>query len=153
MEIYLVQHGEAKPEEEDTERPLSPRGMKETSDIAKKLSFVIQRIPNKIFHSPKLRARQTAEILAKSLNCKTGEIEGLKPLDDPSIIKDKLSSLDSSGTYFFVGHLPNLEKLSSLLLYGTSGKPFVAFRNSAPLCITHRDGTWKLKYYFLPELL
>ncbi|MFP3950330.1 MAG: phosphohistidine phosphatase SixA [Candidatus Micrarchaeia archaeon] len=153
MEIYLMQHGEAKPEEEDSERPLSPRGMKETEEIAKKLSFVIRRVPNKIFHSPKLRARQTAEILAKSLNCKREEIKGLEPLDDPAIIKDKLSSLDATGAYFFVGHLPNLGKLSSLLLYGTSGKPFVAFRNSAPLCITHRDGAWKLKYYLLPELL
>jgi phosphohistidine phosphatase SixA len=54
MRLYLVQHGEAKPEAEDPERPLTVRGEEETrkvSDAAKRLGIR----PSKIYHSGKKR--------------------------------------------------------------------------------------------------
>jgi phosphohistidine phosphatase SixA len=35
MKLYLIQHGEAKPEVEDPERPLTARGEKEVAKVSK----------------------------------------------------------------------------------------------------------------------
>jgi len=62
MRLYLVQHGEAKREEEDPSRPLTENGRREVEIVAKFLSEAGIKI-DKILHSGKLRAAQTAEIL------------------------------------------------------------------------------------------
>jgi len=152
MQIFLIQHGDAKPEIEDPERPLSKLGIKETKAIAKKLKE-LQVKPTKIFHSPKLRAKQTAEILASTLNSKAEETQGLKPKDNPQTIKNKISELKDHGTYFFVGHLPNIELLAALLVTDVSEPPIHISRYSSPLCLENPKGIWRIKFYLLPELL
>ena len=64
MKIYLVRHGEAVPEEVDSEKPLSPQGRENIEKIARFLgqkSFPLSLI----LHSQKLRAKQTAEIMGQ----------------------------------------------------------------------------------------
>ena len=54
MRLFLMQHGEAKPEAEDPERSLTVRGEDET----KKISGAAKRLgirPSKIYHSGKER--------------------------------------------------------------------------------------------------
>ena len=152
MQIYLMQHGDAKPEDEDSERPLSETGREETKAIAAKLKD-LNRKPSKIFHSPKLRAKQSAEILASTLGSEAEETKGLKPKDNPEIIKEKLSLLENTKTYFFVGHLPHIERLAALLVRGTDEPPVHTSRYSAPLCLENTEGNWRIKFYLLPELL
>ena len=152
MQIYLIQHGDAKSEEEDPERPLSETGIQETKAIAAKLQQLGTK-PTRIFHSPKLRARQTAGIFASALNAPAEEIEGLKPMDDPSIIQEKLSTLEETGTYLFVGHLPHMEKLAALLLTGSPEPPIHISRYSSPLCLENTEGNWQIKFFLLPELI
>jgi len=147
-----MQHGDAKPESEDPERPLSAVGKKETTKIAKKLAK-LQVKPTMIYHSPKLRAKQTAEILAKALGAKTEETPGLKPKDSPQTIKNKISELKEHGTYFFVGHLPNIELVAALLVTDVSEPPIHISRYSAPLCLENPEKIWRIKFYLLPELL
>jgi phosphohistidine phosphatase len=55
MDLYLVQHAEAKSEQEDPLRPLSAKGR---DDITRVAAYLAQlNIPvTKIFHSTKLRA-------------------------------------------------------------------------------------------------
>jgi len=134
MQIYLIQHGDAKPEEEDPERPLSNTGMEETKAIAAKLKELSIK-PAKIFHSPKLRARQTAELLASALGSVAEETEGLKPKDNPQTIIGKIGTLEETGTYMFVGHLPHLELLSALFAYRKNQAPnphFQVFCSALP---------------------
>jgi phosphohistidine phosphatase len=152
MQIYLIQHGDAKPEDESSERPLSETGTQETRSIAAKLRQLNIK-PTKIFHSPKLRARQTAEIFASSLGATTEEAEGLKPMDCPSIIQEMLKTLGNTGNYFFVGHLPHMEKLAALLITGSQAFPIHLSRYSAPLCLEQTEGRWRIKFYLIPELL
>ena len=64
MRIYLVQHGEAKKENEDPLRPLTEEGIKNAEKVASYLAKLNLKI-KKIFHSGKLRAKQTAEIYGK----------------------------------------------------------------------------------------
>ena len=83
MEVYLVQHGEAKPKEEDANRPLTSRGRREVSLVSSYVAGIGIRVAQ-IFHSGKLRARETAQIFAEQLHLEDQikEIENLNPLAD-----------------------------------------------------------------------
>ena len=66
MHLYLVQHGEAAPETVDPARPLTPNGRKDIETLSAFLSECgvdAQRVIN----SGKLRARDSAEILAGAI--------------------------------------------------------------------------------------
>jgi len=67
MKVYLVQHGEAKAEVEDTLRPLTDRGRAEVERVAA-LARKLEIRPSQILHSGKLRAKQTDK-LASLLLC------------------------------------------------------------------------------------
>ena len=63
MNLYLIRHGEAKHESDDSARPLSAQGREEIARLATHLVRSGVRIAE-IQHSPKLRAAQTAAILS-----------------------------------------------------------------------------------------
>ena len=67
MELFLVQHGHAMAKTDDPLRPLTPDGAEAVERIgvwAHEASLSIRQI----LHSGKLRAEQTAQILANHLN-------------------------------------------------------------------------------------
>jgi phosphohistidine phosphatase SixA len=66
MRAYLVQHGEAHPEEVSPERELTPRGRSDVERVATLLANGGVRVA-KVYHSGKTRARQTAELFARRL--------------------------------------------------------------------------------------
>ena len=80
MRLYLMQHGEAKSEAEDPERPLTFKGEEET----RKISAAAKRLgigPSRIYHSGKKRAEQTAGSIAKALDLPAQLAQGLNPND------------------------------------------------------------------------
>lgn len=113
MLIYLVRHGEAVPAEADPSRPLSEKGRSEVEATAKQLLAEGAQV-SEIWHSSKLRARQTAEIIARVLNV-TNVIEkkGLKPDDPATPIAELLRQTDK--IILIAGHLPFIPKLVQLL--------------------------------------
>lgn len=80
-----MQHGEAKPKEEDANRPLTSRGRREVSLVSSYVAGIGIRVAQ-IFHSGKLRARETAQIFAEQLHLEDQikEIENLNPLAELS---------------------------------------------------------------------
>ncbi len=83
MLVYLVRHGEAVPDNVDPARPLSEKGRAEVEETAKQLLADGAKV-DEIWHSGKLRAKQTAEIIARVLGVeKVLEKPGLKPDDPP----------------------------------------------------------------------
>ena len=66
MHIYLVQHGAAVPKDENPEKPLSDSGR---DDIKKMASFLARSHVSaaRVIHSGKLRALETALLLAEVL--------------------------------------------------------------------------------------
>ncbi|MCK4475905.1 MAG: phosphohistidine phosphatase SixA [Methanophagales archaeon] len=152
MRLYLVQHGEAKKEEEDPLRPLSERGREDIQEIAK-YAKKLDIKANKIFHSGKLRAKQTAEIVAKKLNIEQViEAEELAPNADPKVWEDRLSAMDED--IIVVGHLPHLSKLSGGLLCGDEEKEVVAFRMGGIVCLErNKDGRWSVEWMITPEIV
>jgi phosphohistidine phosphatase len=147
----LVQHAEAKREEEDPARPLTERGMGEAVKVAHHAARIGLRI-GKIYHSGKLRALQTAEIMADNLRPSEGVemAENLDPLADPKIFAEGLRSLE--GDIMVVGHLPHLSKLVSLLLTGDASIEPVSFRTAGIVCLERDErGRWKLLWSLRPE--
>ncbi len=153
MLLYLVQHGEAKREDEDPARGLTEKGAQEVKKVAQLLQNGDLSV-SKVFHSDKTRAIQTARIFADYLKPAGGVSEGgnLAPLDDPEIWMDRLAGMDADT--MLVGHLPFMARLAGLLLCGEKEKPFIDFRTGGIVCLTRSDdGLWHLKWMIVPEIL
>jgi len=153
VEVYLVQHAEAKPETEDTQRPLSERGRAEAIRVASHAAKVGVRV-SKIVHSGKLRARQTAEIFGQYLNPPKGveEVKGLAPLDQPQEAREMIEG--ASEPLMVVGHLPHLSRLASLLVIGEPETGLINFRMAGIVCLTKtEEGGWRIRWILNPDIV
>lgn len=148
MELYLVRHAESKTEEEDPARPLSENGKKEAGKIASRLSLAGVK-PAEIFHSPKLRAVQTADIFSSHFRVRSREMPGLKPNDEPGAAAEFAEA--QARNVMLVGHLPHLSRLASLLLCGNADEEVVKLGSAAALCLL-KEEKWKIKWLLGPEL-
>jgi phosphohistidine phosphatase len=153
MRIYLVQHGKAKSAEQDPNRGLTDEGREEVQQIAEFLARLRMSVAL-IQHSGKARAEQTAHILAESIRCTAGpgHIGGLDPDADPITAANFLKVYTDD--ILIVGHLPHLERLTSLLLTGNPDRRPVTFRNGGVVCLEkNQSGAWSLMWAIVPELL
>jgi len=158
MDIYLIQHGESKPKEEDPARPLTEGGKRTVERMAVLLGSLGISF-DRIFHSGKLRAQQTAEILANQL--KIGDrVEartGLDPLDSVEPAKNWLSEQDQRGVkaIAIVGHLPFLDKLASVLVTGNETAGIIAFQYAGVvrLALKGQGEGYRVRWILAPELL
>lgn len=120
MEIYLIQHGEAYAEDQDPERSLTRSGedqIRSSGKALKKLGIEVDLIVS----SPKMRARQTAEIVAGELGYSKEEItvtEALEPLAPAEDAIDYLKRFGEKGKMLLAGHLPSLGRIASNLVSG-----------------------------------
>ncbi len=153
MKVYLVRHGEAVSSQFDPQRPLSEQGR---ADIRKVASFIkpLEISVEHIWHSGKLRAAQTAEILAESVmvekDCSVHK--DLGPNDDITIIADEIEAYDTD--LMLVGHLPFLTYLASLLVAGKETANLVAFHTGTIACLKRRNpGQWQIDWMVAPEFL
>ncbi|NIM57616.1 MAG: phosphohistidine phosphatase SixA [Candidatus Aminicenantes bacterium] len=150
MKLFLIQHGIALPEEKDPEKSLSPEGKDETQGIAEFLKAKNIEV-DAVWHSPKMRAAQTAQIIVNSISCsEIQERDDLNPLDSVEILPKEIESLNKN--LMIIGHLPFLQKLASLLLSGSETNQLISFKNSGVVCLEHTD-TWKLAWMVTPGLL
>ena len=149
--VYLAQHGMAVDKAVDPERPLSEQGIAQTQAIAEQLQRANIKV-TRIFHSGKLRARQTAEIFASILTVdKLGSTEGFSPNDDVSQTPSQLTFDDA----LYIGHLPHLDKLVSLLVSGDEASGVLMFQNSAIVCLendTSKDN-YSIQWYLSNNLI
>lgn len=152
MMLYLVQHGDAKREEEDPLRPLSEKGIRDVKAVTSYISRLNIEIEEAL-HSGKLRAKQTADIIAEKIKITKGvsETDGLAPLDDPTIWAERLNK--KTDPIMLVGHLPHLGKLASLLICGDKEKNPVAFKMGGIVCFKRDDKVWSLQWMITPEIV
>jgi phosphohistidine phosphatase len=117
MYLYLVHHGDAVGPEVDLRRPLSDQGRAAVAVLA---AAAAKRgaHPAVVWHSGKLRARQTAEEFWRVCNALAtfSATRHLQPDDPPTWIRDRLRGerLD----ILIAGHYPHLPRLLTLLLTG-----------------------------------
>lgn len=151
MHLYSVRHGDAFDEGLDPKRPLSEKGNVEVEKVARHLASLSIKT-DRIFHSPKLRAAQSAQILERHLHPVRGseEAEGLLPNDPPKAWKKQLKDLN--GDVMLVGHLPHLARLASLLLSDDTEKIQLAIATGGVVCLRRdKRGTWTLEWMIAPD--
>ena len=107
-----------------------------------------------IFHSPKVRAKQTAEVLSEHIKPSKGisEVDGLAPLDEPDIWAQRLKDIPDD--IMLVGHLPHLDRLASLLLCGDKEKHAISFKMAGIVCLKRTDtGSYELQWMVTPDIV
>jgi phosphohistidine phosphatase len=154
MYLYLVQHGKAVAKETDPERPLSLEGRTAVRKVASHLAKGGGLSPQKIYHSGKLRAEQTATILARELRLR-GSIESAKELNPTSLPWGWVERLvDMQENVMIVGHLPHLKRLTALLVCQDESKKCVDFQNGGVVCLFRDEsGVWSVQWIIVPDIL
>ena len=153
MELYLVRHGTAKAESEDPRRGLTEKGKQTVERMADFLAGLRISL-HRIDHSEKLRARQTAAILAVRLHPAEGirEVSGLAPNDDVEPLCHELES--ESKNLMLVGHLPFLSLLVSRLLGVSTNKLLVEFETAGVVRLDRMGrGPWVIRWVLTPAVL
>ena len=140
--IVLVHHGDALGPDVDPMRPLSPLGRAATARIAE-IAAARDLRPDVVWHSGKLRARQTAELYRRACNplATFGAVHGLQPDDPPAWMRDKL--VDETRSIMLVGHMPHLPRLLALLTGLRPGDPAPAFPLHGFVVLDREDDRWK----------
>ena len=158
IKIYLMRHAHAVPEEEDPVRPLSERGRAQVRAMADFLRPRGGIEVERVWHSPLLRARETADLLCDRLEIAATrrEIDGLLPYDDHRGIARRLSGFGYP--LLVVGHEPHLGRLTSMLVCGNVDQEVVDFKKGAIVCL-ERERTksqailWRIGWFVTPPLI
>ena len=152
MKIYLIRHSNAVDPgtpgyEDDSLRPLTDKGrdkMKEIASALKKMDWK----PDLIVSSPYLRARETAEILAKVLKYKKELLfnDTLVPTGNADEIIGEINEKYSVDELVLVGHEPCLSTLIGTL---TAGNPDLAIdlKKGGVCCLSTDDLRTELKAF------
>ena len=117
MNLYLAHHGEAVGPEVDPLRPLSAAGRQAVERLAAEAARRGAH-PAIVWHSGKLRAKQTAEAFWRACNAlaEFSATRDLQPDDPPSWILDRLRA--ESRDVLIAGHFPHVPRLLTLLKPG-----------------------------------
>lgn len=88
MRIYLMRHGETTGDIEDRyggeyDDHLSKKGERQSKELANKLKYKGIQI---IYHSPKIRATESAQIVSQILNVKLKIVDGLRERNNYGIL-------------------------------------------------------------------
>lgn len=123
MNLYLMRHAIAADADEDTQdnqRSLTEKGRKKLGKIARNLEKLDLSF-GLILTSPYLRARQTADVVADSLDIEPGlvqESENLTPLGFGDKLVEEINAREPVNDLLLVGHEPFLSQLIGMLLAG-----------------------------------
>ncbi len=115
MKVFLVHHGDAVGPEVDAQRPLSTAGAMEVAALAAEAARRGVK-PAVVWHSGKLRAKQTAEAFWRACNpfADLTATRDLQPGDPPGFMRDRLRG--EMRDLMIVGHFPHLPLLLAALL-------------------------------------
>jgi phosphohistidine phosphatase len=152
MQHYIIRHAHAVDLVPDHARTLSSKGRSQVARLAEFLSHGGDFTPDEIWHSPLVRARETAMLLAGPLKLTqvVKEAPGLLPDSDPHVMAAAL--LESGRSIAVVGHEPHLGALASLLVTGRMARPVVVMNTCAALAVDGGGSFWQVRWHLLPEL-
>ena len=118
MRLTLVHHADAVGPDIDPQRPPSLAGRFDVDRLAAAAAGRGVK-PAVIWHSGKLRSRQTAEAFWRACNpfAELKAWRGLQPSDGPWLFRDLLAEEDRD--LLAVGHMPSLPRVLALLTAGS----------------------------------
>ena len=145
--VVLVHHGEAEPPGIDPRQPLSARGRAQVELVGRELAAAGAR-PDLVWHSGKLRAKQTAEACWRATNpfASLAAVRGLLPGDPPAWMRDSLYG--EARSIAVVGHYPHLPALLALLCGPTDGAG--AFPRHGAVILESDGDRWREVWRFEP---
>jgi len=121
MKVFFLRHGLAGERSEwkrdDAERPLTGEGIEKMKRIAATLAALNLGL-DIIISSPLARAKQTAEIVARKLNCPLVEDKRLEPGFNDEQFQQILLDHPGANAIMVVGHEPDFSDTISALIGG-----------------------------------
>ena len=153
MLLYLVRHGEALSQAEDPHRGLSKEGHSNVQKIAGLFSPKQVSI-EEIYHSKKLRAKQTASILSSAF-APSIPLQTLEELDPEATIQPVVERINTtSKNIMLVGHNPFMETLAAYLLSNQTKKPILQFSAGSIACLRRNSPSdWILYWALDPHMI
>jgi phosphohistidine phosphatase len=141
VQVILVHHADAVSPAVDTQRPLSAVGLAQADSVAAQ-ARAAGASPVEIWHSGKLRARQTGEAFLRACSpfAAFRMVRGLLPEDPADMMKIQLDA--ETRDVMLVGHMPNIAALAARLAGRDVNFPLhgaIAFERDA-------DGAWKERW-------
>ena len=161
MRLFLLRHAEAAPGIPDAERALTKRGRAQVERLVDALDWSCLREVRTLEHSGLVRARQTAEDLARlaGLKLPLAIRPGMRPADDPRVLLQEL--VTSRSDRLLVGHNPHLGRLAGVLLGGGATEVSVVLKKCGFLALERAEaankelplGRWRLLWLISPGRL
>ncbi len=156
VQLYLLRHAHAgdpmKWQGPDDARPLSEKGREQAETMGRFLARVGFE-PDVVLSSPKLRALQTAKLVAKELQREVVEEPALAEPLDVHAIEHILAAAGNPERAVLVGHDPDFSEV----LCSLTGAPGLELRKGAlarvDLPRPLRDGAGVLRWLVPPDLL
>jgi phosphohistidine phosphatase len=141
--LCLVHHADAVGPDVDPQRPLSPHGREHAVRLAADAAARGVR-PAVIWHSGKLRARQTADAFRAACNpsAEFAAIRGLQPTDPPEWIRDRLVGEELD--ILLAGHFPSLPRILHLLVTGVNAA--AEFPQHGLVALERQENLWVVKW-------
>lgn len=123
-------------------RPLSSLGRAQAAWVAERLRARGAR-PSAVWHSGKLRARETAETAWRTLNplASFSAARGLQPDDDPDTMAVVLAA--EPGDVLVTGHMPHLGRLLHRLTTGLRDGGSASFPPHGCVALEREGDRWK----------
>ena len=159
LELYLVRHGVAAERGEDypddSKRPLTPRGIARLKKEARALEALGVGF-DVIITSPRVRARQTADVLAESFKSKPAVTlsDSLAPAGTPTAVMQDITKHARRARIALVGHEPNIGELAARLIGARSPLEF----KKGAICridfeVLPPKGLGQLRWFVTPRML
>jgi phosphohistidine phosphatase SixA len=155
--LHLLRHAHAgdatRWSGDDDVRPLSEKGRRQSERLGRLLTK-LDDAPDLFITSPRLRASQTAEIVAGALGVRVVVDDRLAGPLDPGVVSEILRGEDRADRPCLVGHDPDF----SMLLGELVGADAISMRKGAIARVDLDDrvvvaGQGELRYLLPPELL
>lgn len=154
MRLYCVRHGQACRTEIDSRSPLTDLGSAEVEKIGRHLAKCGVEVQH-ILHSGKLRAQQTADILARALKVKTIS-------ECPTLLNDENGVNELAEMVRFwtddtmlVGHLPLMPQFVNALITDEHGyQPIIHYPPATIVCLEYLENRyWSIRWIINPEII
>ncbi|MBN2415293.1 phosphohistidine phosphatase SixA [bacterium] len=150
MYLLLMRHGQAEERTGPGGRPLSEKGRQESARAAGIVTAVHGAGVSAVYHSVKLRAAQTAGLLAAAMSpeppCR--ESDFLLPLDDVTVWASRLEA--AADDIALVGHMPFMAELSMYLLHQAGDYRSVQLRTAQIVCLRRTAHQWEWQWTVTP---
>ncbi|MEX0776796.1 MAG: phosphohistidine phosphatase SixA [Phycisphaeraceae bacterium] len=161
MQLLFFRHGIAQdlapnaPASADAARALTDQGIRKTRAAVAGLAQLLKGQAPQIMTSPKVRAAQTADILADALDAKPQTMTELASASTDRLLR-RLAKLNDE-CVILVGHEPALSQMVAHLCAGSAPHSFIQLKKAGCACIDiegkPRPGAGTLLWLATPKML